>query len=105
MDIINDKKAANLTKAELDDLFERFARGKMQDQPVLISKVFAKHMIELFEKENLEPSDAQDKDKIEVRRIKEKFVDGTFDINLFNQLINAECEYRVWSKNYPDFFD
>ena len=58
MDIINDRKCANLTKAELEDLFERFARGKMQDQPVLISKVFAKNMIELFEMENLEPSDA-----------------------------------------------
>ena len=58
MDIINDRKCANLTKLELEDLFERFARGKMQDQPVLISSVFAKNMIELFEKENLEPSDA-----------------------------------------------
>ena len=29
MDIINDRKCANLTKIELEDLFERFARGKM----------------------------------------------------------------------------
>ena len=37
--------------------------------------------------------------------IREKIMDGTFEISLLNQMILPDCEYKVYSKNYPDRFD
>ena len=46
--ILNPQSLAICTKDEMIDLFERFARGRMLDNPTLISSTFAKHMLELI---------------------------------------------------------
>ena len=45
MGIINPGQCSTLEKKELQDFFEKFARGKMQEEPILVSKVFADNMI------------------------------------------------------------
>ena len=41
----------SLKKEELLDVFERFARGRIQEQKILVSEHFSVKMIELLEKE------------------------------------------------------
>jgi len=41
----------------------------------------------------------EDKDAILMSEVKAKLDDGTFNIELFNQMIKNECSYRVWSRN------
>ena len=54
-------------------------------------------MIECLIAEGCEnPEDSKDILMSEVCR---KLDDGTFDIELFNQMIKSECSYRIWSKN------
>jgi len=43
--ILNPQSLAICTKDEMIDLFERFGRGRMLDNPTLLSMTFAKHMI------------------------------------------------------------
>ena len=54
MGIVNPGQSATLEKKELWKLFEMFARGKMQEEPILVSKQFADNMVELFELEGME---------------------------------------------------
>lgn len=54
MKILNPATSSTLPKRELRELFEKFARGKLQEEPTLVSDVFADRMISLFEKEGLE---------------------------------------------------
>lgn len=54
MKILNPATSSTLPKRELRELFEKFARGKLQEEPTLVSDVFADRMILLFEKEGLE---------------------------------------------------
>lgn len=49
--------------------------------------------------------DPSQKDNIIVSQIREKILDGTFEIELFNQMIDPDCKYKVYSKNFPDYFD
>ena len=54
-------------------------------------------MIECLIAEGCEnPEDTKDILMSEVAR---KLDDGTFEIELFNQMIKSECSYRIWSKN------
>ena len=67
----------------MEDFFERFARGTLQEQPTLITTTFAKHMIDLFKLEQC----LVDYDRIDMIKLQVKIEDGTFGIELFNQLI------------------
>lgn len=49
--ILNPMSNIVITHVQLTDLFERFARGSMQDSPTLISTTFAEQMLDLIEKE------------------------------------------------------
>lgn len=82
MKIINPIQSSTLEKKELWQFFEKFARGKMQDEPILVSQVFADKMINLFELENME--DPSSPDHIVVSLLREKILDGTFSIDLLN---------------------
>jgi len=96
--IINPSSHFSLPKEELKDLFERFARGKIQKEKILVSEHFSKHMIALLEREGCE--NLEDPKEIQMSKIFKRVEDGTIDIELFNQMIKTECEYRVWSKHY-----
>ena len=105
MGILNPQRSSTLAKKDLRDLFEKFARGKMQEEPILISEVFADNMIKLFEMEGLEdpngdPNEKEENRHILVAGIRDKIRDGTFEIDLLNQLILKDCEYKVCSKNF-----
>ena len=54
MKILNPATSSTLPKRELRELFEKFARGKLKEEPTLVSDVLADRMILLFEKEGLE---------------------------------------------------
>jgi len=43
--ILNPQSFAICTKEELQDLFERFGRGRMLENPTMVSSTFAKQMI------------------------------------------------------------
>ena len=60
-------------------------------------------MIKILEMEGC--TDPEHTDDILISSILENLENGTFDIELFNQMIKNECNYRVWSKNYPHEFD
>jgi len=64
----------------MEDLFERFARGKTLTKPTLVSYTFAKQMILLFQIEGC----LLDKDRIDMIKLRLKLEDGTFEPNLFN---------------------
>ena len=55
-------------------------------------------MIKILEMEDC--SDPDHPDHILISSIVNKLEDGTFDIELFNQMIKNECNFRVWSKNH-----
>ena len=57
-------------------------------------------MIKLLEREGCE--NMEDRKEILVSKVLKRVEDGTIDIELFNQMIKTECEFRVWSKNYHD---
>lgn len=78
------------------DLFERFGRGRMLDNPTLISMTFAKHMLQLFEMEGC----MIDADRVDMAKLRQKIEDQTFDTSLFNQLIKNDCSYMVKSRNF-----
>ena len=98
MRILNPGASSTLAKTELRELFEKFARGRMQEEPIQVSQVFADNMISLFANEGMEDPGAPE--FIIVSLIKEKILDGTFDIDLLNQMILPDCEYKVYSKNF-----
>ena len=56
-------------------------------------------MIEVLTNEGCEH--AEQDCMIDMNVVASKLDDGTFDIELFNQMIKTECSYRVWSKNTP----
>ena len=101
--IINPGSLVSLPKEELMDLLERFSRGKIQSQKILVSATFSEQMIKILEMEGC--TDPEHTDDILISSILEKLEDGTYDIELFNQMIKNECNYRVWSKNFPHEFD
>ena len=78
--ILNPQSLAICTKEEMIDLFERFSRGRMLDNPTLISMTFAKHMIQLFEMEGC----MIDADRVDMAKLRHKIEDQTFDTSLFN---------------------
>ena len=95
--IINPSAALCLPKDEVMDLFERFSRGRIQSKKILVSAQFSENMIEILTSEGcLNPENDQD---IMMEVVADKLDDGTFDIELFNQMIKTECSYCVWSKN------
>lgn len=96
--IINPGSNVSLPKADLLDLFERFARGKIQSQKILVSAHFSENMIALLETEGCE--NPEEPDEILLSEVQRKIEDGTIDIELFNQMIKAECSFLVYSKNY-----
>jgi len=49
--ILNPLGVNTVSKDDMIDLFERFARGSMTEQPTLISHTFALNMLELFKME------------------------------------------------------
>jgi hypothetical protein len=71
-----------VAKTELWDIIEKMARGKMQEEPILVSTVFADNMISLLEKEDC--FEAGSDKLISINIIRQKLEDGTFDIDLFN---------------------
>ena len=98
MRILNPSSMVSIPKDDLMDLFERFARGKIQSQKILVSAHFSENMIALLTAEGCEnPEEPKD---ILMSEINKKLVDGTFDIELFNQMIKTECSYLVWSANH-----
>lgn len=96
--IINPSGSLTLTKDELQDLFERFARGNIQSQKILVSAHFSESMIKLLEKEGCE--NPEEPKEIVVAEIENRIKDGVIDIEVFNQMIKTECSFLVWSKNY-----
>ena len=62
------------------DLFERFSRGRMLENPTLISMTFAKQMIQLFEMEGC----MIDAERVDMAKLRQKIEDKTFDTFLFN---------------------
>lgn len=62
------------------DLFERFGRGRMLENPTMISSTFAKQMIQLFEMEDCTLAG----DRVDMAKLKLKIEDGTFAPSLFN---------------------
>lgn len=55
-------------------------------------------MIALLETEGCE--NPEEPDEILLSEVQRKIEDGTIDIELFNQMIKAECSFLVYSKNY-----
>lgn len=55
-------------------------------------------MIEILVLEGCE--DPENRDQILMSTLKSKLEDGTFDIELFNQMIKHDCNYDVWSANH-----
>ena len=98
MKIINPSSSLTLTKDELLDLFERFARGNIQSQKILVSAHFSEKMIKLLEEEHCE--NPEDPREIVIAEIENRIKEGVIDIELFNQMIKTECSFLVWSKNY-----
>jgi len=49
---LNPKGVNTLSKDEMMNFLERFARGSMTEQPSLISHTFALHMLDLFKMED-----------------------------------------------------
>lgn len=96
--IINPSAVSALTKVDLCDLFERFARGKIQAEKILVSVHFSLNMIKLLEENGCE--NPEDKKEILMSALEEKIKNGDIDIELFNQMIKTECTFRIWSKNY-----
>ena len=97
MKILNPINNVSLPKDELEDLFEKFARGRIQSQKILVSVRFSQDMITLLVNEGCE--NPEDKREILLDAIKQKLEDEVIDIELFNQMIKTECSYRVWSVN------
>ena len=95
--ILNPSNMASLAKDHLMDLFERFARGKIQSEKILVSAKFSENMIELLEKEGCE--NPEEPNCILMAEVSKCLDNATFDIELFNQMIKTECQFRVWSKN------
>mmetsp|Transcript_34855 Transcript_34855/g.45886 ORF Transcript_34855/g.45886 Transcript_34855/m.45886 type:complete len:199 (-) Transcript_34855:120-716(-) len=96
--IINPSANVSLPKDELEDLFERFARGKIQSQKILVSAHFSENMIKLLEREGCE--NPEEPKEILMSEVNRKIEDGTINIELFNQMIKTECSFKVWSAHY-----
>ena len=80
--ILNPNSNLSLPKSELEDLFERFARGKIQPEKILVSETFSLNMIELLVTEGCQ--DPDNKDNILMSSLKDRLEDGTIEIELFN---------------------
>lgn len=80
--IINPSAWNALTKIDLCDLFERFARGKIQAEKILVSVHFSENMIKLLEANGCE--NPEDRKEILMSSIEEKIRNGAIDIELFN---------------------
>ena len=98
MRIINPSSVVSMPKEELQDLLERFSRGKIQSQKILVSATFSEQMIAILEYEGC--TNPEVPEDILISSVLARLEDGTFDIELFNQMIKNECNYRVWSKNH-----
>ena len=96
--ILNPSNMHSMPKVQLLDLFERFARGRIQSEPILVSAKFSENMVELLEKEGCE--NPEEPNCILMPNLVNCFENGTFDIELFNQMIKNECQFRVWSINH-----
>lgn len=81
--ILNPQSIPVINVTNMEDFFERFARGTLQEQPTLITTTFAKHMIDLFKLEQCMIDD----DRIDMIKLQVKIEDGTLSTDLFNQLI------------------
>ena len=64
----------------------------------MVSAHFSENMIALLETEGCE--NPEEPDEILLSEVQRKIEDGTIDIELFNQMIKAECSFLVYSKNY-----
>lgn len=96
--ILNPSSLLTIPKEELQDLLERFSRGRIQSQKILVSATFSEQMIKILEMEGC--TDPENADEFLVSAILAKLDNGVFDIELFNQMIKNECSYRVWSANH-----
>lgn len=82
---------------QMFEFFERFARGAAQPEPTLVSTVFAKHMLDLFKEEGCLSEDGK---YLVFKRVVDGLKQSVFEVELFNQLISAECMFIVKSKNF-----
>lgn len=94
--ILNPQSLTICPVVEMEDFFEKFARGKTLSKPTLVSDTFAKQMIVLFRLENL----MVDVDRIDMVKLRQCMEDGTFSPQLFNQMIKNDCSFEVSSVNH-----
>jgi hypothetical protein len=85
-----------LTAAEVKDFFERFARGKTLPGPTLVSNTFATQMMTLLHLEDC----LIDNDRVDMVKVNRKLEEGTFEPDLFNQMIRIDCSFVVRSSNH-----
>ncbi len=97
MKILDPKGLRHLPKANLQVFLELIARGITTEEHTLVSKEYSNHVIELFEKEGCINDHGNE---VLMERVEKCFENGTFDIEMLNQLLKLECLYTVKSKNY-----
>ena len=84
--------------SQFKNFIERLARGSMSDTPTPVSRVFSDQLMEMLEVENCFSDNKEQVDMHKLRRKIEQ--ENIISIEILNQLLKQDCEYKVVSENY-----
>ena len=79
------------------EFMENLARGSMSEEPTAVSINFSKEMMQMMQIEGCVDG-KEDKQYIDIKVLRHKIKqEQTIDIDVFNQLLSQNCEFRVES--------